>query len=87
MFNGLIYISAGRIASIPEQYIENINVGQEENFLSLKDIELIAERFIENREFPSDQKLPWAYRAALSKNTDINKLETVIRTLAEKARS
>ncbi len=84
MFNGLIYIAAGNIVTIPEQYLENVNTGKEENFLSIKNIDLIAERFIEKGQFPSDQKLPWAGKVGTSVSTDIDKLPSVIRTLAGK---
>jgi len=87
MFNDLIYIAAEDIACIPEQYLEHIDAGEGEKFITIKNIESIAEEFIERKKFPSEQKIPWAHKGGVAKNTDITRLNTVIQSLVEKTQN
>ena len=87
MFNDLIYIAAEDIACIPEQYLEHIDAGEGEKFITIKNIESIAEEFIERKKFPSEQKIPWAHEGGVAKNSDITRLNTVIQSLVEKTQN
>ncbi|MGC8804848.1 MAG: hypothetical protein ACP5QD_02795, partial [Candidatus Ratteibacteria bacterium] len=82
MFNGLIYVAAKKIAQIPEEFIERINVDNNEYLLSIKDIQKISEVFIETGKFPSEQKIKWAKPGGYAKYDQIKDLHEIILNMA-----
>ncbi|HOK81010.1 MAG TPA: Gfo/Idh/MocA family oxidoreductase [bacterium] len=82
MFNGLVYVAAKKIVQIPEEFVECINVDNNEYLLAIKDIKKISEVFIETGKFPSEQKIQWAYPGGDAKTSQIKNLHEVILNMA-----
>ncbi|MCM8759383.1 MAG: Gfo/Idh/MocA family oxidoreductase [Candidatus Omnitrophica bacterium] len=81
MLNGLIYIGAKKIKKIPQKNKEIAYDREGETYIVIRRIRKIAENFIENGLFPSQQNVRWAREGGTANRNDIGKLRQAVRTM------
>lgn len=81
MLNGLIYIAAKQIHSIPEDYLKIVKTENQDTLIGIKGIQEIAEKFINTAMFPSQQNVAWAKKGGNAKNHEISSLRQVVKSM------
>jgi predicted dehydrogenase len=81
----LVYVAAGRIHQISPQYIRRkVRSADQAEYLQIDGLSQIADRFIQNGEWPTQQGLPWAGPGGRAAVSELPRLyETVERMAAE----
>ncbi len=80
--NDLAYIAAGKITTIPEQYISQKQADAQNGIASeINDIETVCRIFVETGQFPTDQSAPWSVSGGTANRSEITRLSDVVKSM------